>query len=420
MEHQQPAQKPLSNKEDEHFLGRESRKIKMAEREAILDIVKPAGDGVSIAYDNEKVVFVRYALPGERVRAKIYKEAKDYAMADPLEYLVTSPDRISPPCPYFGLCGGCDYQMVAYDTQIEYKSALVLETFRRIGHIELPGLTGIIKSPMPYNYRNTETFKVNPKARKIGFFRKDTKSTIDIKECLLAMPGINQALASVRYQNDFPPHNFKIRTTLDNDTVVHWIPCPDYQDRDVVEIVNAAGRSISFKISKDSFFQVNDTVIPLWIEKIVSFLDKDKSERILDLYCGIGLITLFVSYYARETVGVEISKSSIADANYNIKLNGIDTNVRFIEADVDATLSGLGYADVMIIDPPRRGIDRNVIDVLLGLSPKKIIYSSCKPATMARDIALLSEKYDIKEMVLVDMFPQTHHMEMLSLLTLRA
>lgn len=393
------------------------RKIKGTKREAVLTIEKFAGDGVSLAHDEEgKVIFVRYALPGEKIRVNIYKEAKDYAMAEPLEILESSPDRIEPFCEKAGFCGGCDYQMMNYEKQIETKTALALEAFRRIGGMELTELSGVIRSPKEFYYRNTTTFKVNPRRQTIGFFRKDTKFTVDLTECKISMDGINTALSDVREQSEFPKHNFKVRTTLDEDTVVHWVPTEKYEDRAVYETVEAAGQKIKFKISKDSFFQVNDFMIPLWIEKMISFLDEEKSERIFDLYCGIGLITLFVSHFAEETVGVELAKSSVKDADHNIEINNIQRNVRFIQGDVPEVLSKLGKADVMIVDPPRKGIEKEGVDLLLNAAPKKIIYSSCKPSTLARDIKMLSEDYELKELWLVDMFPQTHHMEMLSLL----
>ena len=400
----------------DHADGIRPRKIKAVDREATLRIAKYAGEGTCIAYENEKVIFVRYVLPGELVRIKIYKETKDYGMGEPLEILEASPDRIKPECKYFGLCGGCDYQLLSYDKQIEIKTDLIVETFRRIGKIELNGLTGVIRSPKPFYYRNTETFKVNPRRQTIGFFRKDTKFVVDTDACMLAMPAINQALADVRVQSVFPPYNMKVRTTDGGDTVVNFVKTDKYEDRPVYETVKAAGREIKFKISKDSFFQVNNSMVPLWLEKIISFLDADGHERIFDLYCGIGLITLFVSYFARETLGVEIAKSSVADANHNVSVNGIKSNVQFIQASVEEKLPELGYADVMIIDPPRRGVDQAGIDVLLKMTPEKIIYSSCKPATMARDISLLSEKYELSQLWLCDMFPQTHHGELLALL----
>jgi len=392
------------------------RRIKPVKREALLRIEKYAGEGACIAYENEKVIFVRYVIPGEEVRVNIYKETKDYAIGEPLEILKPSPERINPVCPYFGLCGGCDYQMLSYEKQIEVKKQLVLEAFRRIGQISLENITGIIKSPEVFNYRNTETFKVNSLKKLIGFFRKDTKFIVDISECALAMHGINKALKSVRKQSIFPPHNFKVRTTGDGDTVVNWILTEEYQDREVYETIRASGKNIRFKISKDSFFQVNNSVIPLWLEKIISFLDPDGHERIFDLYSGIGLITLFVSYFARETIGVEIAQSAVTDAIENKISNAVQSNVNFICAPVEMKLQELGYADVIIIDPPRRGMDKETLQVLRTLRPKKIIYSSCRPPTMARDIKELSDIYSIKEVVLVDMFPQTHHIEVLALL----
>ncbi|HPO50157.1 MAG TPA: methyltransferase, partial [Spirochaetota bacterium] len=310
------------------------RKIKSAKREAVIKIEKYAGEGVSIGYENEKVIFVRYAIPGETIKVNIYRETKDYAMAEPVDIIEASDERISPFCEYFNMCGGCDYQMISYDKQIEIKKLLVAEIFNKMAKIDVKDILQVIKSPKEFFYRNTETFKVHPKLRKIGFFRKDTKSIVDINQCKIAMNGINEALKSVKEQEDFPPHNFKVRTTNDNDTTVHWVKSK-YPDKDVYETVKNKDREIKFKISKDSFFQTNNYVIPLWIDKIIDFLDSEKNERIYDLYCGIGLITLFVSFYAKETVGVEISKSSIKDANINLEINKIKTNVKFIESPVE-------------------------------------------------------------------------------------
>lgn len=391
------------------------RKIKSVQRETTLTVEKYAHEGVAIGYENEKVIFVRYAIPGEILKVNIYRETKDYAMAEPIEIVKPSVKRIAPFCEYFALCGGCDYQMIDYSTQIELKQKLVIEIFNNIAKIDIKDLLQTIESPQKFFYRNTETFKVHTKHKKIGFFRKDTKSIVDIDQCKIAMDGINQALKSVKSSPNTPPHNFKVRTTSSGETTVNWIES-DFEDKDVIETVKTKDKEIKFKISKDSFFQTNNYIIPLWLEKIVSFLEKDKSERIFDLYCGIGLITLFVSFYAKETVGVEISKSSIRDANYNLKINNINENIKFIESAVENIIDTLGIPDVVIVDPPRKGLDDKTINVLLNMLPKKIIYSSCKPQTMARDIALLSQKYSLKEIIMVDMFPQTHHCEMLALL----
>lgn len=401
------------------FENIEKRKIKSVERETTAKIERWGAEGVSIAYDTDnKVILVRYAIPGETCKINIYKESKDYCLGEPSEFIERSKKRIEPSCRYFAVCGGCDFQMLTYEDQIDIKKSILKETFSRIAGINCE-FTDTIRSPMKFNYRNTVTFKANPKRQTAGFFRKDTKSIVDIDECKIASAEINSAYKKIRNSDNFPPHNFKLRSTADGDIVVNMIKTDDFEDREVYETIKACGKEIKFKISKDSFFQINNSVIPLWLEKIVSFLDQEKSERIFDLYCGIGLITLFVSFFAKETIGVEIAKSSVDDGNHNIKINKIDSNVSIIQSAVEDKLSELGYADVMIVDPPRKGLDENTRAVLMKMKPKKIIYSSCKASTMARDIKELSSLYDIKELIPVDMFPQTHHIEMLALLTLK-
>lgn len=405
------------------FTGKESRKLKSVDREEIVTIQKFAGEGPALAYDaSGKVLFVRYVLPGEVVKVKIYKEAKDYAMADPIEIIKPSPMRIQAPCEYFSMCGGCDYQMLNYHDQLQIKKDLVEETFKRIGNIDF-SLSGILASPKELRYRNNMTYKVNPRRELVGFFRKDSKSIIDIDQCSLEMPIISKALSSMKTQHlidpdqfPFPKHNFKVRGTTTDDIGVYWVPSREYEDKSVYETITVRNKSIKYKISKDSFFQVNPYLVPIWLDKIISFLNEDKNERIVDLYCGIGLITLFVSYYAQETIGVEIAKSSVQDANHNKEINNIDSNVKFMLGDAGECLKEIGYADVIIVDPPRAGMDEFTRNLLLERNPKKIIYSSCKASTMARDIAVLSEQYELKELYLVDMFPQTHHVELLSLL----
>lgn len=401
------------------FSGKESRRLKSVDRKETVPIQRFVSEGPALAYDsNGKVLFVRYVLPGELVLVKVYKEAKDYAMADPLKVIEPSPLRIKPECPYFSLCGGCDYQMMSYEEQISVKKQLVEQIFFQIIGHKIP-LTGVLESPLSFGYRNNMTYKVNPHKKTAGFFRKDSKSVVDIERCLLEMPKITDAFRSVKMQSSnelpFPPHNFKIRSSTIGDTSVYWVPS-SYPDSPVYEEITVCGKTIRFKISKDSFFQVNPFLVPLWLEKIISFLDHSHNERIVDLYCGIGLITLFVSYYARETIGVEIAKSSVLDANYNLEINNIKSNVKFILGDAGETLSAIGFADVIIVDPPRAGMDEQTRNLLLHYLPKKIIYSSCKASTMARDIDILSSHYELHELWLVDMFPQTYHVELLALL----
>ncbi|MHA1733480.1 MAG: class I SAM-dependent RNA methyltransferase [Promethearchaeota archaeon] len=398
------------------FENLEKRRLKRASREATLRIERWAADGTCVAHDDEgKLVLVRFAIPGELVRANIYKEAPTHALAEPLEVIEASPKRVKPRCQYFSKCGGCDYQMYSHADQLEVKRQFVREVYRNVAGLDVE-FDGTLASPDPFHYRNTMTFKVDPRRRKVGFFRRDTKFIVDVDSCAISMPGINRALAAARTQPDFPSYNFKVRTTLDGDTVAHWIPIEGFEDRDVHEKVTAAGETLEFKISKDSFFQVNDRLIPAWIEKIVGFLDAGGSERVLDLYCGIGLITLFAACRSGHATGVEIARPSIRDARHNAELNGLESRVEFVRGAVEEVLPELGGADVVIVDPPRKGLALETLEAVLELAPRKVIYSSCMPSTMARDVETLSGAYALEELYLVDMFPQTHHVELLGLL----
>ncbi len=398
----------------------EKRRLKRAKREETVRIEEWASDGLCVAHDTGgKLILVRFVIPGELVRVNIYKESEQYGIAEPLEIIESSDKRIVPKCPYFSLCGGCDFQMYSYEDQIELKQEFVKKTFQRLAGMDII-FTGILASPHPFHYRNTMTFKVDPRNKKIGFFRRDTKFIVDIERCLISMEGINKALATARNQAEFPSYNFKVRTTLDGDTVAHWIPIEGFDDREVYEEVTAAGTCIKYKISKDSFFQVNDFLIPTWLETILSFLDQEREERVLDLYCGIGLITLFSAKKGNDTIGVEVARSSIRDARYNAEINELDDNLEFVRGAVEDKLPDLGSPNVIIVDPPRKGLDTTTLGMMLTISPTKIIYSSCKPATMARDIKVLSQDYELEQVFLVDMFPQTHHIELLALLHRKA
>lgn len=360
-----------------------------------------------------KIVMLRYVLPGEVVKARVRWVEKDYIMAEPVEIVKPSPLRITPKCKYFSFCGGCDLQILPYEEQLKVKKQFVIEAFQRIGKIPNPQVQDVIPSPNQWYYRNTATFKVDPKRKKIGFFKKDTKYIVDIDECFIVDKRINEVLKDIRGQEKFPPHNFKVRVTNTGDITVNWIDTDKYEDKVVIEEVVAVGMKLRFRISPESFFQVNNSIIPIWLEKILELvkIDDQYPELVYDLYCGIGLITLFVALKVKRVIGVEISKRAVKDAIENAKLNDI-SNVEFIKGDVVEVLPKLDTADVMIIDPPRSGADKKVLLAIAERKPKKIIYSSCNVTTLARDVNILvSEGYDIETIIPLDMFPQTYHIE---------
>ncbi len=379
------------------------------------------GIGISRLSDTGEVVMVRYVLPGELVKAEIVWVENDYMLARAVEILEPSKERVEPRCKYFTLCGGCDFQHIPYEHQIKLKRGFVIDSLKRIGKFDFD-FDSVVKetipSPKVWNYRNTATFKVDPRRKKVGFFKRDTKFIVDIDECLIVDELINEALLSVKTQQKFPPHNFKVRATNTGDMVVHWVYSEHYEDRPAEEVITALGRTVRFRISSESFFQVNNSVIPLWLGEIVRLMSPSGDEIVYDLYSGIGLISFFVAGFVRKVVGVEISKRAVQNANETKELNGID-NVEFVWGDVKDKLSELDRADVLIIDPPRSGVEKQVLDKMLEHRSDTIIYSSCDHSTLARDLRVLVDGgYSVKEIVPVDMFPQTHHIEVVSVLKL--
>ncbi len=367
------------------------------------------------------VVFTRYAIPSEIVKVKIFRIENNFYYGDLVEVLKPSYLRISPVCKYFGNCGGCDLQMLPYEEQLKYKRQLVTSEFKSIPEFDQKIVSETIPSPMRYNYRNSVMFRVDPKRKKIGFLKRDTNIVVDIDKCEISSPEINYALSEIKRQENFPQHIFKVRSNSKGEIVVNQIQTEKFHDKEIFEEIEALGMRFVFRISRESFFQVNTSVIPIWLEKITELIGDSKGGICYDLYCGGGIISIFVSRIFERVIGVEVSKTSYEDGIFNVKANNIG-NVQLILGDVSKVISSLDPPDVMIVNPSRLGIEKSVIDYILRMltksgKPKKIIYSSCNYETMVRDIKLFVEGgYKLKSVIPIDMFPQTHHVEVLALL----
>ena len=444
-----------------------------------LAIDKMANGGQGIGRLDGFVVFVRGAVPGDRIRARIYKKKKDYAEANIAELVEPSLDRIEAPCPYSGHCGGCQWQQVAYKRQLEYKKALIKEPLEHIGGLKNVPVHDVIPSESIFGYRNKMEFSFSDQRwflpdqlerREIegnfalGLHVPGTYSkVIDVEACLLQGERGNQILREVkRYVKDcgIPVYGLKshegfwrflvirhskafdrwmanVVTSQDRQEVVQ--PIVDILSRrvgrieTVVNNINRRKASIAvgeseivlsgeghirdkigpftFRISANSFFQTNSSAAQKLYEKVVDYAELKGSELVLDLYSGIGTIPIFLAEKAGTVMGMELSKSAVLDARRNCKENGIH-GCRFINGDIRERLSTISYTpDVLVIDPPRAGMHKDVLAQVLALSPGKIIYVSCNPATMARDIGKMSQEYELVEVQPVDMFPHTYHIE---------
>ncbi len=444
-----------------------------------LRIENMAYGGQGVARLEGLVVFVKGAVPGDRVTAQVIKKKKDYAEARISEILEPSSNRIQAPCPYHGYCGGCQWQQVRYECQLAYKKSHVKEAMARIGTLPEVPVHDVIPSKNLFHYRNKMEFsfsdrrwflpnETDDQKKDLGFalglhvpgtFHK----VIHMDGCLLQHSTGNQILREVAdyvKKSGIPAYGLRSHEGFWRFLTLRYSTCFDEwmvnlvtseERRDVVEplaeglcqkieniktIVNnitarkaaiAVGEKeivlsgpgtiqdqlgpFSFQISANSFFQTNPSGAETLYEKARAFAELKGTETVLDLYSGTGTIPIFLSQQAGTVIGMEISESAVLDAKKNCASNGVQ-NCQFICGDIREKLSGLQMKpDVLIIDPPRAGIHRDVLEKVMELGTKKIIYISCNPATMARDVAGMRRDYSISEIQPVDMFPQTFHIE---------
>jgi 23S rRNA (uracil1939-C5)-methyltransferase len=448
-------------------------------QEVELHISDLAFGGKGLARVDGMAVFVDRSVPGDRVLARIVKKKKNFAEARVIRMLEASPVRIEPPCRYFDYCGGCNWQFLPYERQLEFKRRHVAESLAHIGLIQDVPVHPAIPSPKPYGYRNKMEFSCTdrrwllphelgrediPAGLGIGLHVPGTfHKVMDIERCLL-MPDLgNRILDDVRDHiraSSLPVYGLRAHTgfwrfVMLRHSAAHdqWMvnivtgafeveavrPLAERLSAtygNIVSMVNnvttrsagvAIGEkeyplfgetflrdqigSLTFEISANSFFQTNTGGAARLYETVEAYAGLSGTETVVDLYCGTGTIGMFLAHAAREIIGIEITQSAVADANRNCRLNGIP-NCRFIQGDIKETLGSLQVAaDVLIIDPPRVGMHPDVVKQVLSMAPRRIVYVSCNPATLARDLALLQEHYQAVEVQPVDMFPQTFHIE---------
>ena len=336
-----------------------------------LTIIDYNSSGEGVAKPDGFAVFVPFALLGEVVVATIVEQHKSYARAEIVEILKPSPERISPECKYFGECGGCNLLHMTYEEELRLKQRKAANSLR-LGNVE------IISSPITKHYRNKTVWQTN--GEKTGLYARKTNDVIAVENCLLQSEKAN----ATKYERLFYRENKQILCGLE------------------------------FEIDDKSFFQINN----LSAEKMIEVVRQNISstDKVLDLYCGVGAITLCVAKVAKSVIGVEINKQAVKDAIANAERNNI-SNAEFIASASERILDKIDFAEfgVIILDPPRNGCDKRLIETLQTSGVRKIIYISCNPATLARDLRLL-DKYKLKSAIAVDMFPRTSHVEVITIL----
>lgn len=389
--------------------------------------------GRGIGYIDGKIVFVKNALPGSSVKVKVIKENKKFYEGIVIEYYSKSDDRVDVSCPYYEFCGGCDIMHMSYSFQHDYKINKVKDIINKFVKEDIK--ISDISFDDQFYYRNKATFHVKSG---IGYFKEKTYDLIEIDSCMICSNEINSILNILKKIDLSGISNVVVRSSYYNKNVMVVFNIFDDVDKnmiinslkDVVSsiyfkndkyeliygdqyIVDKIG-DLKFVISPDSFFQVNTPMAYKLYSKVKEYANVSNDSNVLDLYCGTGTIGLFVG--GKSLVGVEINESAINDAIINKNLNNI-SNCQFICGDSGKVLKKLDKNfDVVIVDPPRSGLSELSINEVISVGAKRVVYVSCDPVTLARDLNIFKEYYIIKEISLFDLFPNTHHVEIVTIL----
>jgi 23S rRNA (uracil1939-C5)-methyltransferase len=395
------------------------------------------GDGIGRLPDG-RAVFVPFVLPGEVVEVELRQQERHFARGFVTNLLEPSPERIQPRCQHFGTCGGCHYQHISYPAQQKFKLAILQDQMQRLGGFSTLPMSGITVGSDPWNYRNQMQFHPTPQGS-LGFMDQEGKTIVPIQECHLPTEGIN----ALWQQIDLEPESGLTRITLREDSFGELMLVLEGSDALGPELsldlpvsvcyLKPDGRSLTLagqdqldyqilgrqvSISPESFFQVNLEVAEKMVEHVLAHLPQKPALNTLELYAGAGLFSLFLAEHSRELIAIENSPSACYDFANN--LDAYD-NVRLYEGPVEHVLpaleSELPPLDLVLLDPPRAGLHPKARQSLEKLRSREIIYVSCDPSTLARDLKhLCTAGYKLVDLHLFDMFPQTYHMETVAIL----
>jgi 23S rRNA (uracil1939-C5)-methyltransferase len=402
-----------------------------SEYEITLDKLVYGGEAMGRLPDG-RAVFVPFALPGETIRARLVEEKRGFARGELLEVVQPSPARISPRCKHFMACGGCHYQHIPYEMQVETKAEILRDQLARIGKIDDPPVKPTVPSPSPWNYRNHIQFHVDDQGR-LGFQGSRSHEVIPIEECHLPEEVLNDLWPQIDIEPLPELTRVGLRLGVDDEVLLVLESSTDEAFDFTVDVPVAAVQlgpeqthilsdrfylemevlDRTFRVSGDSFFQVNTPMAAKMVEHLLEHLSLTLDTTFLDIYCGVGLFSAFMAPRVGRLMGIESNPSAVDDFTFN--LDEFD-HVEIYQAAAEEVLPGLDVqADVVLVDPPRAGLSRDVLDAILNLHPATLAYVSCDPATLARDAKRLAAGgYTLKHVTPFDLFPHTYHVESMS------
>ncbi len=387
--------------------------------------------GRGIGYVDNKIIFISDAMIGEVVDVNIIKETNKYYEGEVIKYINKSSDRVNVSCPYYKFCGGCNILHMNYDNQINYKKDKLKNILKKFSNLNID--IDVIKNKDVIGYRNKIELKIQD--NRWGYYNSSTHNFVEIDKCLLAKDSINKVIENKKYIN-INNGSITIRCNY-NDEIILVIKTDDKVNIDIdslkrnIKLVNIVVNDDMFygdnffyeminnklfKVNYNSFFQINNYITKEMI-KVIN--DNCNGKILLDLYCGVGFLGQAIDYEFDKIYGIELNRNSVIDAINNAKINKIN-NIYYMCGDSSKLISNIKEnIDTLIIDPPRSGLYKNMVNDVLNISSDKIIYVSCNPITLGRDINLLKEKYMIEKIYLLDMFSNTFHFESVCVLKLK-
>ncbi len=416
----------------------------MSSQSPILDLqlekLTYGGDAMGRLPDG-RAVFVPFGLPGEQVRIRLTEERRGFARGGLLEVLEASPHRIVPRCAHFGVCGGCRYQNLPYEEQLQAKTEILRDQLKRIGRIETPPVQDMVPSSSPWNYRNHVQFHLTEEG-KPGYVRADSPGVFAISECHLPEGPINALWPQLDFEPGTEIERVSLRAGKGDDLMLvlesDSSETPEleleaeisvahvFEENTVIIagndhiVIPVLGRD--FRVSAASFFQVNTAMAEKMVGHLLANLPITESPnhptpRFFDVYCGAGLFSAFLAPHCEQLIGIESSPSACEDFAFNLdEFDHVELYEGLAEEILPSLVGQVANLSYLIVDPPRAGLEKGVVDAILKLNPQMVAYVSCDPSTLARDAArLIQGGYRLKAVTPFDLFPQTYHIESISL-----
>jgi 23S rRNA (uracil1939-C5)-methyltransferase len=403
-------------------MGRRNREKRIVPPEQVeVTLCDLAFEGGAVAHDNGRTLFLDYGLPGERVIAELDRERAGVFFGRVTRVVEAAEHRVAPRCQYFGECGGCQWQHIDYREQLEMKRRIVVEQLRRAGRFDDPPVGATVGAEDPWGYRNHVRFTAKARGE-IGFVRRGTHRFLRIDRCEIADPWINDLLPRLQGHGS-GMHQVAIRRGVNTGEVLIQpdisVIAPDISGQPKHYHEELLGHR--FRVSSASFFQTNTPQAEKLIRLVRERLDPQPDETLADAYAGVGTFAVILAPYVKRVIAIEESAAAADDAAVNLEGS---PNIEYHKGKVEDVLPSIDERiDCLILDPPRVGAHPGAISAVLRARPSRIVYVSCDPSTLARDLRLLADgdgeaRYELVEVTPVDMFPQTYHIECVATLRL--